>query len=171
MAVRKAFMPKFNKMMDDLSVEMTLAAEALGNHKELLKLPKHLHDNFVSCTVVSKYGCKILEINQNVALQSVQRIYQINLKNKVFIAQPEMTFYVKESQSVIDIQKFLDKEVEPAAKEIRVSLDSYKTYKQALIALPWIEDLHPDKNKEKGCVGALVPIDTINKVNALMGVK
>lgn len=172
MAIRKAFLSKFEKMMDDVSVEMTVEAESLGDHTELSALPKHLHDNFNGCQTVRVFGCKLLKVNNYTALCTSESIFNIQLKNGVFISQVLMNEYVGNSRdnkngSIFNIQSFLDNDVDKFALDVRISLDSYKTYKQAVESLPWIKGMHPDKDINlTGC--NLVPVDTINKVNDLM---
>lgn len=170
MAVRKKYLDIFNEKLSKMEGEFLIAAEKEGDHVELSKLPAHLHGNFNYTDQVTKYGRKLFTVDQYIALQTRENHHRINLHKKVFVKGNELCHLIEtQSHLIVEFGKFL-KEIDQFASDAYVSLDSYSTYEKALNALPWIEGLHPDKDKAAIC--KLVPIDIINKVNELMsGVK
>lgn len=165
MAVRKKFKDEFNSKMELAKEAMTVKAELMGDHKELSKLPEHLHKNFESCSAIYYHGNRLITVNQGVSLESREYIRNIELKRKVFVKHT-LVASLKDGDEIKGINLFL-KEVDQFAMDVETALNTYSTYKKAVNALPWIEEFHPDFDKKPVC--NLVPIDTINKVNKLMG--
>lgn len=170
MAVRKQYLGEFDKKLAELETAFTLLADGLGDHKELSELPEHLHKNFKSCLGTPHWFDTIVKVKNYISLQSRQNIKSIEFDRRVFITEnlAQTLISSKEgSQLIIEFQKFL-KEVDNFAVDVETSLNSYSTYKNAFLAMHWIEEFHPSHDKKPTC--NIVPIDTINKVNELMGI-